>query len=335
MTHPCLSPTWLSAAVAALLLSACAGERLPEIDYDTTVPPLPAPPVPDAQSGPDPLHIPPPVTPSRGGPVEAATPAARVDAANAAARIEPVRAGYFNAVQVYAYSPGALYRVYASPGHITEIVLEHGERLVGAGPIAAGDTARWIIGDTESGAGRTARVHILVKPTRPDIETNLVVNTDRRTYHLELIAGEQTHMPSVAWHYPEERSRWDAALAVTAPVLPNAADRNHRYVLQIRGAAPPWRPRQVYDDGRRVYVEFPRGIVQGEMPPLFVLGPDGEPEVVNGRVHRNVLIVDRLFAAAELRLGTATSQRVVRILRREAATVPAAIRPRDAAGGKL
>ena len=27
---------------------------------------------------------------------------------------------------------------------------------------------------------------ILVKPTRPDLSTNLVINTDRRTYHLEL-----------------------------------------------------------------------------------------------------------------------------------------------------
>jgi Conjugal transfer protein/DNA methylase len=60
-----------------------------------------------------------------------------------------------------------------------------GEQLVGSGPVAAGDTVRWIIGDTESGAGATKRVHILVKPTRPDPITNLGINTDRRTYLLE------------------------------------------------------------------------------------------------------------------------------------------------------
>jgi hypothetical protein len=32
-----------------------------------------------------------------------------------------------------------------------------GEQLVGAGPVAAGDTVRWIIGDTESGSGATRR----------------------------------------------------------------------------------------------------------------------------------------------------------------------------------
>ena len=40
--------------------------------------------------------------------------------------------------------------------------------------------------DTESGTGTSKQVHILIKPTRPDLVTNLVVNTDRRTYHLEL-----------------------------------------------------------------------------------------------------------------------------------------------------
>lgn len=94
-------------------------------------------------------------------------------------------------MQVFPWSEGALYQVYAAPGQITNIALEPGERLTGPGPIAAGDTARWIIGDTTSGAGSTARVHILVKPTRPDITSNLVVNTDRRTYHIELRANEE------------------------------------------------------------------------------------------------------------------------------------------------
>ena len=59
------------------------------------------------------------------------------------------------------------------------------------------------------------------------------------------------------------------------------------------------------------------------MPPLFVLGSDGEPQIVNSRIHQNVLIVDRLFGAAELRLGSGDRQQVVRIVRieqRQAAT---------------
>ncbi|PJN92890.1 P-type conjugative transfer protein TrbG, partial [Amaricoccus sp. HAR-UPW-R2A-40] len=83
------------------------------------------------------------------------------------------------------------------------------------------------------------------------------------------------------------------------PIIPAEAARNYRYGLT--GDSPPWRPISVFDDGRRVYVVFPRGIVQGEMPPIFVLGSDGEPQIVNSRIHQNILIVDRLFGAAELR----------------------------------
>ena len=294
-------------------LGGCATYIPPEISYDTEVPPLPAPPMP-VDDRLQPLHLPPLWKPALGGKPggkEDAEPVSRVETANSAARVEPRKRGYFNAAQIYAYSPGALYQVYAAPGQITDIALEEGEQLTGSGPIAAGDTVRWVVGDTESGSGDTRRVHILVKPTRASIETNLVVNTDRRTYLIELRSRERPYMPSVAWYYPEavrERSR----LATLRPVLPDLAKRIFRYAIE--GDNPPWRPLAVYDDGRKVYVEFPQGIVQGEMPPLFVIGPDGKTQLVNYRAHGNVLIVDRLFAAAELRLG-AERQQKVRIVR--------------------
>jgi hypothetical protein len=78
------------------------------------------------------------------------------------ARFEPRKEGYFNAVQVFPFSPGALYQIYAAPGQITDIALEPGEQLTGSGPVSAGDTVRWVLGDTESGSGDTRRVHIMV-----------------------------------------------------------------------------------------------------------------------------------------------------------------------------
>ncbi|MEH3116628.1 MAG: P-type conjugative transfer protein TrbG [Methylorubrum populi] len=294
------------------MLSGCATtQKPPEIRYDAEVPPLPPVPVVAVDTRPRPLHVPPPWTPARGG-QPAGTSTARVESANAAARVQPRRDGYYNAIQVYPWSEGALYQVYAAVGQITDIALEPGESLTGAGPIAAGDTARWIIGDTESGSGDTRRVHVLVKPTRADLSTNLVITTDRRLYLIELHAGERPYMPSVAWSYPAPPPSLQPVMPAM-PFIPATAEHTYRYALT--GDAPPWRPVSVYDDGRRVYVEFPRGIVQGEMPPLFVVGPEGEPEIVNSRVHGNVLIVDRLFAAAELRLGKADRQQTVRILR--------------------
>lgn len=253
---------------------------------------------------------------------EAADPTVRVTQANLAARIQPTRAGYVNAVQVYPYSAGALYQVYASPGEITDIMLQQGEKLVATGPVAVGDTVRWIVGDTTSGAGMIRRVHILVKPTRPDLTTNLIVNTDRRTYLAELRSTPATYMASVSWDYPEDDlialHRQNDAADDIAPVDVgldlNAL--NFRYAIQpVKGGTPPWLPDRAFDDGHKVYIAFPSGIGQGELPPLFVLGADGGPELVNYRVRQNWMIVDRLFAAAELRLGDKHSEQRVRIVR--------------------
>jgi P-type conjugative transfer protein TrbG len=310
-------PALRKSATAAVLLSAimlagCATpEKPPEISYDASVPPLPAVPASTTDGRPRPLHIPPAWTPARGG-ASAEAPSARVENANAAARVQPRREGYYNAIQVYPWSEGALYQVYAAPGQITDIALEPGESLTGSGPIAAGDTARWIIGDTESGSGATRRVHVLVKPSRPDITTNLVITTDRRTYMLELRSGQKPYMPAVAWAYPQPVAGQRQSVPAT-PVIPAVAARYYRYGLT--GDNPPWKPISVYDDGRRVYAEFPRGIVQGEMPPIFVIGPNGEAQIVNSRVNQHILIVDRLFGAAELRLGSGDKQQTVRIVR--------------------
>jgi P-type conjugative transfer protein TrbG len=299
--------------VCICALSGCATFKPPQISYDDDVPPLPNPPSP-AEDRPRSLHVPPSWTPTKGGKkgtTEAKEPIARIETANDAARVEPRKEGYFNAVQIFPFSPGALYQIYASPGQITDIALEPGEQLTGSGPVSAGDTVRWVVGDTESGSDNTRRVHIMVKPTRPSIETNLVVNTDRRTYLIELRSRDKPYMPSVAWFYPEDRTG-RARVVQPTPFLPEPSQRRYRYTIE--GDSPPWRPTGAYDDGHKVYVEFSPGIVQGEMPPLFVIGPDGKPETVNYRTYRNVLIVDRLFAAAELRLG-GDAQQKVRIVR--------------------
>jgi type IV secretion system protein VirB9 len=314
------------ALLAATALAGCATtQKPPEIAFDDAAPatiaidpPAPVTVVEIARPLPLPGQLK-PVEPSRRTP-EAADPAARVNQANAAARVQPVRDGFINAMQVYPYTSGALYQVYTAVGQITDIALQPGEQLVGAGPVAAGDTVRWIIGDTESGSGATRQVHILVKPSRADLMTNLIINTNLRTYHMELRSTERTYMASVSWQYPQDQlialRRQNTQAEATQPVASGVdlASINFRYAIE--GDRAPWRPLRAYDDGRQVFIEFPRGIAQGEMPPLFVVGPEGNTsELVNYRVRGHHMIVDRLFAAAELRLGSGNGQRRIRIVR--------------------
>ncbi|MCH4540556.1 P-type conjugative transfer protein TrbG [Ochrobactrum sp. A-1] len=328
--HPAFCKSTLAAfLLSATVLGGCATNRTPQFAYDDSVPPLPVVRAAATDDKPPPLHTPPAWTVARGG-TAAITPEGRVVNANAAARVEPRREGYYNAIQIYPWSEGALFQVYAAVGQITTIALEPGESLTGAGPVAAGDTTRWIIGDTESGSGTTRRVHVLVKPTRAGIVTNLVITTDRRTYLIELRARDETWMPAVAWAYPAPPVS-HRVTAPAAPIIPAESARNYRYGLS--GDNPPWKPLTAFDDGRRVYIVFPRGIVQGEMPPLFVIGSGGETEIVNSRIYQNVLIVDRLFGAAELRLGSSNKQQTVRIVRVQPGQTAAAVSGQNTAKG--
>ena len=312
--------------LACVPLGACATAwKPPEISYDDTPrkavlardPPKPVRIVEIPKLLPLPGQLKPIPGATTAAP-EASDPRTRVEQANGEARVQPTRAGYINAIQVYPFSDGALYQVYASPGEITDVALESGEQLVGSGPVAAGDTVRWVIGDTESGTGASKQVHILVKPTRPDLVTNLIINTDRRTYHLELRSAEKTYMASVSWAYAGDQLialRRQNALAEAAAPVASGVDidaLNFRYAIDGDSAA--WRPLRAFDDGRQVFIEFPRGISRGEMPPLWVIGAEGGAELVNYRVQGNHMIVDRLFAAAELRLG-GERQKKVRIVR--------------------
>ncbi|MFG1277155.1 P-type conjugative transfer protein TrbG [Xanthobacter autotrophicus] len=325
--HPAFRKSAFTAVlICTTALGGCATTTPPpNIAYDdaasavqTVDPPAPV----TVVELPRPLPLPgqmKPVETTRRTP-EPADPAARVNQANAQARVQPVRDGFINSMQVYPFTQGALYQVYTAVGQITDIALQPGETLVGSGPVAAGDTVRWIIGDTESGTGAARQVHILVKPTRAELMTNLIINTNLRTYHMELRSTERTYMASVSWQYPQDQlialRRQNAEAQAVQPVASGVDLANVNFRYEISGDRAPWRPLRAFDDGRQVFIEFPRGIGQGEMPPLFVVGPEGNTsELVNYRVRGNHMIVDRLFAAAELRFGTDRNQKRVRISR--------------------
>jgi len=299
-------------AGSALALAGCATTQgAPEIALDDPAieaQPLAEPPRPvEIVQVPQPLPLPGQLKPVPGGTrasPEPANPRERVARANDRARIQPTRDGYVNATQLWPFSAGALYQVYSSPGKVTDIALQEGEELVS---VSAGDTVRWVVGDTVSGSGAGQRVHILVKPTRPDLRTNLVINTSRRTYHLELTATAETWMASVSWEYPHDRllalQGQNRRAEAAAPVADGLAVERLRFRYEISGDTPSWRPVRAFDDGEKVYIQFPAGIAQGELPPLFVIGPAGETQLVNYRARPPYYIVDRLFGAAELRLG--------------------------------
>lgn len=303
-----------AALLAATILVATPAHA--QIGAQTPVSPPPPIATPTAVSA----IAPPPPTARRATPrrARAASPAvARVRSANHAATREPKAQGFINAVQIYPFSDGALYRLYAAPERVTDIALQPGEAVIS---VAAGDTVRWTVGDTTSGSGDTKRVHILVKPFSAGLATNLIITTDRRAYHVQLESTSATAMAALSWTYPQDEliaiRRATEQERTAAPVASGLAIEQLSFGYAITGDTPPWRPVRAFDDGRQTFIEFPASIAVGEAPPLFVIGPSGDAQLVNYRMSGRFYVVDRLFEAAELRLG-GKKQAIVRIKRGE------------------
>lgn len=260
-----------------------------------------------------------------GSPSDSKTGAAAIAAAKANATTQPTSDGFLNAIQYYDYAPGIVYTAITSPGYVTTIALRPGEKLITA---AAGDTTRWLVDNVQSGSGDAAQTLLLVKPRRAGLQTNLLITTDQRVYTLDLTSTDSgMYHTMIAWNYPfgdvvmirNQVAAQQAAAQATVATGLNLAKANFNYLIlrQKHTATPAWCPLRAFDDGQKTYIQFPPKVAVTEAPPLFVMGRNGDAQLVNYRVKGDWYIVDRLFDKAELRLGQAP-QTVIAIVRADA-----------------
>jgi type IV secretion system protein VirB9 len=240
--------------------------------------------------------------------------------ANRKATAGPDPDGYINAIMTYDYVGGALYQVYAAPQRLTDIQLQPGERIVGKP--ATGDNIRWVLARGSSATAGTEQQHLYIKPTRPDLETTIAINTDRRCYLLELHSYDDTYMAAVQWRYPQDEvaqlettmSQQDSLAQATTASNITIDKLNFGYGVATVKGRPLWTPTQVFDDGHKTYIRFPSAMLDREAPALFVVSSSSDTQLVNYRVRNDFFVVDRLFEQAELRLGQ-QDQDIVRIVR--------------------
>ena len=184
-----------------------------------------------------------------------------IERANRSSQRNPDAFGYMNAIMKYDYEAGQLYQVYCAPLRITDIQLEPGEALTSE-PVG-GDVVRWILARTKSKLDGLDQEHIYVKPTRPGLKTTLSINTNVRTYHIELTSYEKTYMPAVSWNYEQynmKQLRLESAASIEPKV--NISSLNFRYNIDVKkGRRPAWLPLKVFDDGRKTFIRLVGGAV--------------------------------------------------------------------------
>jgi type IV secretory pathway VirB9-like protein len=83
---------------------------------------------------------------------------------------------------------------------------------------------------------------------------------------MELRSNEKTYMASVSRVYAQDQiialRRQNAPTEAATPVDTGLDISRLRFRYTIEGDNPPWRPLHAFDDGRKVYIAFPRGIAR-------------------------------------------------------------------------
>jgi type IV secretion system protein VirB9 len=197
--------------------------------------------------------------------------------------------------------------VVCSPLRICHIELEEGEEIIDTNP---GDTQRWWFGYTFVGQGEHIQPHVLVKPLVEEyIETNLSISTNKRLYYIILKSvAEGKYTKRIGFFYPQNMNQKSVTLDDMKNKLYQYQDKEYQKKTNmipfsslnldytIKGDKnSKWYPRNVYDDGKKVFIEMSPEVMAYEIPVFMLIGKDKQYEVVNYRYRYSYYVVDRLF----------------------------------------
>jgi P-type conjugative transfer protein TrbG len=157
------------------------------------------------------------------------------------------------------------------------------------------------------------------RPCRPHYSTNLIVVTNRRTYHMTLVSGSH-YMEQATFYFPAEiraqqQARREALrkAAAEAVSVPPSKPLNFNYA--ISGPDVPWKPTVAFDDGSHMYIQMPENTAGWDAPTL--MSEQGKQQsLVNYEVRNSTYVVDRMLQSAVLTSGVGTNRQVVRIVER-------------------
>ncbi|HEY6043426.1 MAG TPA: P-type conjugative transfer protein TrbG [Nitrosospira sp.] len=203
------------------------------------------------------------------------------------------------------------------------IRLQEGEVIVD--DIGAGDKARWEMYPVMLGPEGNQTLMVAVKPKYAGLVTNIVINTDRRSYKILLKSTEHQWMPELSFIYPDDADKaWAAyrkrqsqvAYSSTLSTGENVAALDFNY--RVSGESS-WKPIRVYNDGAKTYIQFATANFNNGAPALVALGKDAglfsdeSTEVVNYRVIGDRYIVDGMPKHIGLISGVGKSETKVMI----------------------
>jgi P-type conjugative transfer protein TrbG len=178
---------------------------------------------------------------------------------------------------------------------VCAVELDAGERVV---KTYLGDAERWKV-DVQLSQEGGVRPLVVLKPTECGIETNLIVSTDRRIYDV-LVKSRSCASPGEGLKLGPRRLRFEYGAisqawndkgqpgsVATEASATKPQSLNFKY--SWTGGWRSLKPKLVYDDGKRVYLQL--GRVPEKAPAIFRKGADGL-ELVPFRLEGSVYVIE-------------------------------------------
>ncbi|WP_034069986.1 TrbG/VirB9 family P-type conjugative transfer protein [Pseudomonas aeruginosa] len=196
-------------------------------------------------------------------------------------------------IQTALYTPENVYRVQSVVGRASIIQLGHGETVNGeTGLIVSGDPSAWNIGANQAGN------LVAIKPVSDqDPNTNLIINTNRHVYVLELKLAQRvadmTYL--LRFRYPEPPKKPKAARNDANPC--EGAIQNRRY--QKRGDLA-LSPSEGWDNGMLTCFRFNSAAPR---PVVYRVLPDGTETVTNWHQVHDIMVVHGVSDEFRFRLN--------------------------------
>lgn len=208
----------------------------------------------------------------------------------------------------YQYNENLVYEIYGQPYHLTDIILEPGEIVIGTPKLSEDESAWELTADVGKDVSTGLDVqHLYIKPAYSKQDASMIIVTDRRVYHFRLRSFSDTHMAMVKFRYPQTVNKWLTKDETKGRSLENNLIRisnpeNISVDYKIKYSThkvPEFLPKLVYDDGRMTYIQVDEIVLQKKLPVVF----NEKNEIVNYTVDKNVFVIPRLINKITLKLG--------------------------------
>lgn len=199
-------------------------------------------------------------------------------------------------IQTATYSPDNVFRVNGSIGRATIVQLEPGETIRrDNGIMAMGDPNAWDVGPNKSGD------MVTIKPkTDQEPDTNFIINTNKRTYVLELKLvkdiAQTTYLLRFNYPKPPEKGE-DPFVGRNINQNPCSGIENRKYEkkgdLSIS-------PSEVWDNGTFTCMRFPTNAPQ---PVVYAVLQDQSETLINSHMVNDILVIHGVNSMYKLRLN--------------------------------